>query len=105
MTLKQQVMMRIYTLYTIGKVRTFFAHGGLIIVCAAFIIFLISVPDVFANMPKKNLNGFYIFSITALKNTTLTVKILLLGMFGNAVAHAAQTIYLYTKNEAFKTHT
>lgn len=92
LNLKKRVMARIYLEYTKNAFREYFDY----FMFALFVVtsfFLISIRDVFNNMPKDNFMSTFNFFWAALRGTSLVIQALIAGFLIRAVVGSAILVH------------
>lgn len=78
--LKKRIMMKVYMIYTIKRLREpFAAELLLLVVSLSLLFFFVSVPHVIANTPLS-FYGFSHFVFIAIRNTEFIVQAILLAL-------------------------
>ena len=74
-------MLRVYTIYTLKKLREpFVVEFALLVATVGFLSYCVSMSHVMANMPLTSPMGFSHFVIVAVTNTRLVVQLIILAL-------------------------
>ncbi len=91
-SLKRRVMARIYLEYTKNLITEYPDYVMFLLFMVASFAF-VSVRNVLANLPKDSLASTFIFFVSALKNTTWVIQVLIIGFLTRVAAASSVSAY------------
>ena len=94
--LEQKVLRRLDREFLKQKILDFtLSSYGLLLLSFALISVLVSLPNIYSNMPKNNFYGFFAFMADAITTTSFFVKVI----FSMLVVSSFMSLYKIYKNK------